>query len=226
MRSRSWPTHPRSAESGPQSSRPGRRPAGWPAQVIQWRFAPRQAIATRRQPAPKKVFGGLFNEAPVRSRVFRVKFGEIIGPAVRDATVEALRWQNGLEASYTRSFFHALGRYGLTEQTVLESLKCLLDAGDFELLKKNSKSVFYEPHVGVSAHAIAVILDRVRHGSLPATCARDALVQQAAILAANLAAKPDQWSEYYRLLQSASDDPRSLVTAAIALGWREKWRRG
>ena len=72
MRSRSWPTHPRSAESGPQSSRPGRRPAGWPAQVIQWRFAPRQTIATRRQPAPKKVLGGLFNEAPVRSRVFRV----------------------------------------------------------------------------------------------------------------------------------------------------------
>jgi adenosylcobinamide amidohydrolase len=163
--------------------------------------------------------------APLTSASPHTKFGEIVGLAVRDATVEALRWQNGLEPSYTRSLFHALGRYGLTEQTIFESLKCQLDAADFELLKKNSKSVFYEPHVGASAHAIAVTLDRVRHGSLPDSCAGDALVQQAAILAANLAAKPDQWPEYYRLLQQATDDPHSLVTAAIALGWREKWRR-
>ena len=31
-----------------------------------------------------------------------MKLGEIIGVAVRRATLEALRWQNGLEASYTR----------------------------------------------------------------------------------------------------------------------------
>ena len=36
-----------------------------------------------------------------------VKLGELIGRAVRDATLEALRWQNGLEPSYTRGLFTA-----------------------------------------------------------------------------------------------------------------------
>ena len=42
-----------------------------------------------------------------------VKLGELVGLAARRATIEALRWQNGLEASYTRGVFHALGRYGV-----------------------------------------------------------------------------------------------------------------
>src|SRR5262249_4899614 len=95
------------------------------------------------------------------------KFGEIVGLAVREATQEALRWQNGLEASYTRSLFHALGRYGVSEQTVLSGLADLLSPADFELFKKNSKSVFFEPQVGAAAYAIAVTLDRARHGILP-----------------------------------------------------------
>ena len=49
-----------------------------------------------------------------------MKFGEIIALAVRDATAEALRWQNGLESSYTRGVFHALGRYGVKEATVFD----------------------------------------------------------------------------------------------------------
>ena len=48
-----------------------------------------------------------------------MKLGEIIGVAVRDATLEALRWQNGLEASYTRGLCHALGRYGVTEAALM-----------------------------------------------------------------------------------------------------------
>ncbi|HEY3739545.1 MAG TPA: adenosylcobinamide amidohydrolase, partial [Bryobacteraceae bacterium] len=40
------------------------------------------------------------------------KLGELIGRTVRDATLEALRWQNGLEPSYTRGIFTALTRYG------------------------------------------------------------------------------------------------------------------
>ena len=36
--------------------------------------------------------------------------------------MEALRWQNGLEASYTRGVFHALGRFGVTEATVFEDI--------------------------------------------------------------------------------------------------------
>jgi adenosylcobinamide amidohydrolase len=166
----------------------------------------------------------LAGQKPLTSASPHMKFGELIGLATREATLEALRWQNGLEPSYTRGFFHALDRYGLEEPLVFERLEKLLDANDFTLLKRNSKAVFYEPLVGAAAHAIAAVLDRTRHGMLPDTCTRDAIVQQAANLAASLAARPDRWPEYWRRLHDLPDEPTGLVIAAIALGWSEKWR--
>jgi adenosylcobinamide amidohydrolase len=154
-----------------------------------------------------------------------VKLGELIGRAARDATLEALRWQNGLEPSYTRSVFHALGRYGVREASFIDDMRPLLGTRDLELLEKNSKSVLYEPLVGAAAHAFATVLDRVRHGSLPASVQHDACVQHAATLAASLAAQPERWAEFRsRLLESAADDPKALILAALALGWSEKWR--
>jgi adenosylcobinamide amidohydrolase len=153
-----------------------------------------------------------------------MKFGEIVGTAVRDATLEALRWQNGLEASYTRGVFHALGRYGLSEATIFDDLAPLLSAQDVELLRRNSKSVFYEPLVGAAAHALATVLDRARHGAVPASVLRDAVVQQAAALAVSLAGQPDRWPEFrLRLHETSDEDPVRLVLRAIALGWSEKW---
>ena len=154
-----------------------------------------------------------------------VKLGELIGRAVRQATQEALRWQNGLEPSYTRGVFHALGRYGVKEATFLDDISPLLDPPRQELLRKNIKSLMYEPLVGAAAHALAAVLDRVRHGAIPPSVQWDASVQQAAILAANAASKPDSWAAYRAALhQGTRDDPKSLVLAALALGWADKWR--
>ena len=154
-----------------------------------------------------------------------LKLGEILGLAVREATLEALRWQNGLEASYTRSLFHALGRYGIKEQTIYDRLAPLLDAGDLELLRKNNKAVFFEPLVGAAAHATAAVLDRARHGTLPASSLKDAVVQQAASLAASLAGKPARWPHYRTTLHAGPvKEPVELIVHAIALGWSEKWK--
>jgi adenosylcobinamide amidohydrolase len=154
-----------------------------------------------------------------------VKLGELIGAAVRDATMEALRWQNGLEASYTRGVFHALGRHGLKEATFFDDIAGLLEAGELELLRRNSKAVLYEPLAGAAAHAMAAVLDRVRHGALPASVACDATVQQAATLAASVAARADRWPEFRAALQpAAAEGVKPLVLSAIALGWQEKWR--
>jgi adenosylcobinamide amidohydrolase len=163
--------------------------------------------------------------AAMTSASTHVKLGELIGRVTRTATQEALRWQNGLEASYTRGVFHALGRYGVQEATFFEDIAIHLEAADLELLRKNSKAALYEPLVGAAAHALAAVLDRVRHGTLPASVQREAIVQQAATLAASLAARSDRWSEFRSALhRHATDDPRSLVLAAIALGWSHKWR--
>ncbi len=153
------------------------------------------------------------------------KLGELIGLAVRKATQEAIRWQNGLEASYTRGVFHALGRYGLREAAFFEEMANHLEGADLELLRTNAKSVLFDPLVGAAAHAMAAVLDRVRHGMLPENLARDAIVQQAATLACGVAARPDRWPAFRDALQhDATGEARPLVLAAIALGWREKWR--
>ena len=154
-----------------------------------------------------------------------VKLGELIGRSVREATQEALRWQNGLEPSYTRGVFHALGRYGIKEATFIDDIASLLDPPRLELLRKNVKALMYEPLVGAAAHALAAVMDRVRHGAVPASVQWEATVQHAAVLAANAAGRPDSWPAYRAALhREAKGDPKSLVLAALALGWADKWR--
>jgi adenosylcobinamide amidohydrolase len=163
---------------------------------------------------------------PLTSASPHMKLGEITGLAVRDATIEAIRWQNGLEPSYTRGLFHALGRYGVREQTIVAELAPLLSDADGDLLQKNSKSVFYEPLVGAAAHALATVADRVRYGTIPASAAAEATVQQAATLAASLSARPDAWPMFRARLHASATggDIKALTLAAIALGWSEKWQ--
>ena len=164
---------------------------------------------------------------PLTSASTHMKLGELVGLAARKATIEALRWQNGLEASYTRGVFHALGRYGVKEATLFDDIAPLLSETDLELLKKNAKAAFYEPLVGSAAHALATVCDRVRYGTLPGAVAADAMVQQAAALAANLAAQVHRWAEFRTTLRPhANDDVKALALRAIALGWSEKWRTG
>ena len=162
---------------------------------------------------------------PLTSTGPHVKLGELIGVAVRDATLEALRWQNGLEPSTTRFLFHALGRYGLAQATFLTDIAPLLTERELELLQKNFNSITYEPRVAAAAFATATVLDRFRHGTLPTSSARDIFRQQAATLATSVAAKPDAWPEYFvRLSDSDPECPAPTILAAIALGWSEKWR--
>lgn len=154
-----------------------------------------------------------------------MKLGELVGVATLQATMEALRWQNGLEVSYTRGVFHALGRFGIKEATLFEEIEPLLQAHDLELLRKNARAAFYEPLVGAAAHALAAVCDRVRYGTIPEAVAADAMVQQAACLASNLAAQVHRWPEFRSTLQPhASSGVKTLVLHALALGWSEKWR--
>jgi adenosylcobinamide hydrolase len=173
---------------------------------------------------------------PLTSASPHMKLGEIIGVAVRAATLEALRWQNGLEPSYTRGVCHALGRFGVTEPALMAAVAPHLDGVSLELLRRNQIAVLMDPLVTGAAYAIATVIDRVRYGTLPASIAADALVQQAATMAVSLAAAPGRWSAFRAQLHEAAGGslagagrdadalgPLPLVAAALALGWREKW---
>ncbi len=163
------------------------------------------------------------------------KAGELIGRAVRDATLEALRWQNGLEPSYTRSLFHALGRFGLTEEAFKLAQERLLSESEFQLLKGNWRPVVYEPQLAAAGYAFAAVLDRVLAGTLGASSARESLLHQAALMAAGLAGRPDGFADFRRVLMPhlppAPDETQdaliaaavALVQRAVALGWQRKW---
>jgi len=169
--------------------------------------------------------------APLRTTGIRtstsphMKLGELIGRTTRSATLDALRWQNGLEPSYARGVFHALGRYGVTEATFFDDVGPFLDHRDLDLLRRNSKAALYDPLVGAAAHALAAVCDRVRHGALPDLVQREAAIQAAASMAASLSTQPERWPEFRaRLHDLGATDARTLSLAAIAFGWAAKWR--
>lgn len=162
--------------------------------------------------------------APLASASTGVRLGELLGRAVRDATAEALRWQNGLEPSYARSLFHALGGYGVKEERFLADMAPHLAPARHALLEANLKAVVYEPLVAASAFALAAVLDRLRHGILPAGAAREALRHQGASMAAALAARAELWARFHRELGDVDPaKPADLVHRALALGWTAKW---
>lgn len=150
------------------------------------------------------------------------KLGELLGVASRSAVLEALRWQNGLEPSYTRSLVHALGRFGLNDAVLRQRVSAQLGEADAALLAANWMAVVHEPLASAHAYAAAAVLDRLRHGTLSPDVAEEAVRRQAAGLASAMAARVDLWPEFYAQLDSAP--PEQMLVRAIALGWERKWK--
>jgi adenosylcobinamide amidohydrolase len=151
------------------------------------------------------------------------KLGELLGRTVRDATKEALRWQNGLEPSHTRSLFHALRRFGFSENSFLDAMSQRLSEASMTLLRKNLNAVLYEPQSAAAAYAFTAVWDRIRFGVLPQDAAHEILRQQAATLAATLSARPEDWPVFWRKLEIDLERPMESVYDAIAAGWTAKW---
>lgn len=183
------------------------------------------AIATPREGAAPRTWTGKHTKA-----------GELIGRAVREATLEALRWQNGLEPSNTRSIFHALTRFGLSEEAFKLTQEKLLCEREYQLLKANWNPVIFEPQLAAAAYAFGSVLDRILCGTLSTSSARESLINQAALMAAGLATQPDNFSVFRRELiphipVDIGNSPAQLLPAAltlanhaIALGWQKKWQ--
>lgn len=151
------------------------------------------------------------------------KIGELIGQAVRGATLEALRWQNGLETSMTRSIFHALGRFGLNEKTLLERLTKHLPEKHLALVKENTLAVFLEPRVSAAAFAYAAVLDRLQYGTLSAEIGAEALRDQGASVAVAIGGKAERWPEFWNKITPDPADRLSAFAQGLALGWELRW---
>lgn len=153
-----------------------------------------------------------------------LKIGELIGRAVFDATKEALRWQNGLEASSTRNITRALGRFGLSEKNLLLQLKKQLSDRSYQLLLKNKNAMLTEPRVAAAAYAYAAVLDRLQYKTISVQLAQETLKDQAANVAVALSFKTRQWSSFWVKITVKDDDYLAPFIQALALGWEEKWK--
>lgn len=156
------------------------------------------------------------------------KLGELIGRVVRESSRESLRWQNGLEASMTRSLTHALGRFGLTEKLLKTQLARSLSPRNFELFEKNYESTVFDPSVSASAYALASILDRMEYDSLPMSLFRETVLDQCALLSMRLAHKEEDSFRFRRVLEKR-ENPNHLspvldwILYSIQIGWENKW---
>lgn len=151
------------------------------------------------------------------------KLGELLGHAMRAAAKQALRWQNGLEPSHTRSVIHALRRFGFSENAFLDAMRRRLSEAAMQLLERNKNAVLYEPQVAAAAYAFASVLDRIRFGVLPASAGHDVLRYQSATLAASLSAQTEKWHTFWQKLDLSMDRPLDAVYDSLALGWTSKW---
>jgi adenosylcobinamide amidohydrolase len=152
------------------------------------------------------------------------KLGEILARSVTEAVKEALRWQNGLDPARTRNLIHALGRFGTDEARLLEAVGSRLGDPDRALFQANFQAVIHEPQVAGAAYALAAVRDRIRYGTLPESSGRELLANQAALMAAGLAAKTEAFAAFRAALAADDLDVPALAAKALALGWREKWK--
>ncbi len=158
------------------------------------------------------------------------KLGEILAKAVMDSIREALHWQNGLDPSRTRHLAHALGRFGVDENRLLEAMGGHLEEKDRILLAANFQAVLHEPQVAGAAYALAAVQDRIAFGTLPAGIGQELLANQSALMAAALASRTEAYPSFRALLAGtlpmagASADIPALVAKALALGWQAKWK--
>ncbi|MEM8500349.1 MAG: adenosylcobinamide amidohydrolase [Pseudomonadota bacterium] len=153
-----------------------------------------------------------------------LKLGELIGVAVREAVIQAISIQNGLERTGTRSVLHALGRFGLTHKILLSRLEKKLSIDDFALLQNNERAVFTEPKLVAAAYAYASVLDRLEYGTLSRHLENDVLIDQAVNAAIALSGASQQSQQFRARLGRTQADQLDFFVSAIAVGWEAKWQ--
>jgi adenosylcobinamide amidohydrolase len=131
--------------------------------------------------------------------------------------------KSSLERSSTRSVVHALERYGLTEQYLIDGLKGLLPGASYELLRDNRTAVLNEPRVVASAYAFAAVLYRLQYGTLPSTLAAEVIKDQAANVAISVSAQSDRWPDCWQSIEVSPDNLLHSFVSGVAMGWQHKW---
>ncbi|EGV16764.1 adenosylcobinamide amidohydrolase [Thiocapsa marina] len=150
--------------------------------------------------------------------------GELLGRATHDAVTRCLLLQNGIVPELRRSICAALSRFGCDEAALRTCAQTELDAPDAAVFAANLQAIVHDPHSAAAAYGLAEILDLVRTGVLHAEVAREAILNQAALLGAAVALEPEQFTALRTELAPHQALPGgSLAALAVVRGFARKW---
>ena len=116
--------------------------------------------------------------------------GELLGRATRDAVSRCLLLQNGVCAELRRTVCGALGRRGCDEEALRRCARAELSSDQAELFERNLLALIHDPQSAAAAYCLAEGIDLAEAGILHREVAREAILNQAALLAASVAVRP------------------------------------
>ena len=150
--------------------------------------------------------------------------GELLGRATHEAVTRCLLLQNGLCPELRRTVCGALGRHGCDEVALRACAEAELDAESARLFTANLLALVHDPQSAAAAYCLAESVDLARADILHPEVAREATLNQAALLAATVAVQPERFAEFRAVLASRQDaGPGALAALAMVWGFARKW---
>ena len=158
------------------------------------------------------------NRQPLRSASGHLKLGELVGISVKAATLAAL--ENNGPISPTVEY--ALGRFGLTQQTLLASMKAYLGEDAYLAAEENLETIIHNSRLVAAAFAYATLLDRIELVGQQDSEKSESLRDQAANAAVAISGKPQLWAHFREKIEISEAKPEHSFAQAVALGWLAK----
>ncbi len=150
--------------------------------------------------------------------------GELLGRATHEAVTRCLLLQNGLCPELRRTVCGALGRHGCDEVALRACAEAELDAESARLFTANLLALVHDPQSAAAAYCLAESVDLAQAGILHPEVAREATLNQAALLAATVAVQPERFTEFRAALGARRNiEPGALAALAMVWGFARKW---
>ena len=150
--------------------------------------------------------------------------GELLGRATRDAVSRCLLLQNGVCAELRRTVCGALGRHGCTEEALRRYARAELGDEGAGLFERNLVAIVHDPQSAAAAYCLAESVDLAAAGILHREVAQEAILNQAALLAATVAVQPERFADFRKDLYAESGrSPGALAALALVRGFAAKW---
>lgn len=156
--------------------------------------------------------------------------GELVGRTVHDAIQETLRRQNGLTPIRQGSCAILLERFGTTPEALREAVAARLPDQHAALVRRVFNVVDRDPPTVAATVGLAHVYDQTSWGILPVACWQEIATQHGALIAAAASGRSDLFPAYRAALAERSHEHSpagivEVVTAALALGFADKWER-